>query len=301
MKIKDRYTIGEIRQIVSENEKSEFKAVVGKDVRGDDKKNSEEAVEKAEKNAKDYGGLNDKLEDERRPEYTKEGDPNKTTLDYNPESAGEDYKKRVEAQAKGYASTMEMENGIEKQGDYSGNERILKAFKDSNDSYIKNDTEFKKSGLQARMWPDSYFDEDTLYENKEIKGMRDMIEKLRDVARAEQCHLNETESHDKAVCKKTRFVSWEHAASRIPEAFKKDGKQFVMEDMDRNTYTAEWRNGVPVLISESHESDWEKSMEKAKQLYDYKIGQGNEKHRNLNEDTFGEYKQILDRMRTVIK
>ena len=292
--------MGEIRQMVSEN-KSEFKAVVGKGVRDEDSKNSKEAVDSAEKRAKETGGLNDKLEDERKPEYTKEGDPNKTTLDYTTANTGDDYKKRIEAQAKGYTSTMEMNNGIEKQGDYSGNEQILNAFEKTGEEERKNDTEFKKSGLQASKWPDSFFKEDTLYENKEIMDMRGMIENLRNIARSEECHLNEGVKLDKAVCKRTSFNDWEHAASRIPEQFMVEGKQFVMEDMDKNSYTAEWKNGRAVLISESHENDWRKSMAKAKELSEYTIGKDDTKQRHLNEDTFGEYKDTLDRMRTILK
>ena len=116
-----------LKNLISEGS-SEFKAKMGTNVESEDKKNNGKAYSDAKKRAKDYdGGL---AKEEKKVKYEKT-DGNKTTLDAWPENAPESYKKRVHAQVKGYTSEQEMNNGIEKQDDYSNNEEIYQAIKKS--------------------------------------------------------------------------------------------------------------------------------------------------------------------------
>ena len=137
-----------LKNLISEGS-SEFKANMGPNVESEDKKNNGKAYSDAKKRAKDFdGGLSKELGDD-KPKYEKT-DGNKTLLDYTPENASDEYKKRVHAQMKGYTSEAEMNNGIEKSGDFSDNDNIYKGIKKSGEEMHKNEEDFKASGLQAK-------------------------------------------------------------------------------------------------------------------------------------------------------
>ena len=120
------YKVGDLRQMVRESA-NEFKAKIGSDVESENKRNNEKSYKESEKKVKDYDGG---LKDPKRGELTDKTDNNHTTLDYNPSiEPDKEYKKKVEAQAKGYTSELEEKNGNERGGVDMDNEgRILKQF-----------------------------------------------------------------------------------------------------------------------------------------------------------------------------
>lgn len=169
--------VGDLKRIISESS-NEFKAVIGPNVEKENGSNSDKAYKDAKKRAKDYdGGLNKEVGEE-KAKYEKD-DFNKTTLDYTPSNADDKYRKRVHAQVKGYSSEAEMNNGIEKAGDFSDNENIYQGIKKSGKEYNDNEKKFKKSGLQSREWPDETFDKNTMYESKDGFDMRQMISRMK--------------------------------------------------------------------------------------------------------------------------
>lgn len=133
------YNVGDLRKLVTES--SEFKPKIGDGVESENKKNNGKAYKDAKTRANDYdGGLK---ADEKKPKYVK-SDGNKTTLDYNPENVSKEWKDRVHAQAKGYTSTAEMNNGLAKEGDFSHNDDIYNGIKDCGKEMHQNEKDFKK-------------------------------------------------------------------------------------------------------------------------------------------------------------
>lgn len=265
------YNVGELRRIITESS-NEFKPVLGPNVERDNKSNSEKAYKDAKKRAKDFdGGLNKEVGEE-KPKYEK-NDFNRTTLDYNPENVDDKYKKRVHAQAKGYTSELEMNNKIEKSGDFSDNDNIYQGIKKSGEEYQKNKKAFNKSGLQSNKWPDETFDEDTMYESRDGFNMRQMINRLSmlDEEKVEKKpKLNENRTIKTVYFKRTTFLTEGHMLSRIPDEMKKDGEVFRMRDKTDNEYLVEWKGNKPCIIGHKNVGGMNESLDRMKSLFEYK-------------------------------
>jgi hypothetical protein len=193
-------------------------------------------------------------------------------LDYTPENVSDSYKKRVRAQAKGYTSDQEMNNGIEKSGDFSDNENIYKEFKRSGEEYQGNEKKFKKSGLQAREWPDETFDKNNMYESVDGYNMRKMIDVIASKEKS-YSSVNESQNDNKVKTvyfKKTAFLTEEHMLSRIPDEFKKEGERFKMKDKTDNEYLVEWKNGKGRIVGHSNKNGLDESINRMKSLFNYK-------------------------------
>ena len=107
------YKVGDLRQMVRESA-NEFKAKIGSNVESENKRNNEKSYKESEKRAKDYDGG---LKDLKIGELSDKTDNNQTTLDYNPSiEPDKEYKKKVDAQAKGYTSELEEKNDNERGG-----------------------------------------------------------------------------------------------------------------------------------------------------------------------------------------
>ena len=112
------YSVGELRRVIRESsQKNEFDPKFGPNVERDDKKNAQEAYKEAERRAKNYDGG---LKTPEKKELSPREDGNKTMLglDYDAEP-NDTFKKRVKAQAMGYASDAEKNNDIEKVGEFN--------------------------------------------------------------------------------------------------------------------------------------------------------------------------------------
>lgn len=262
--------VGDLKRIISESS-NEFKAVLGPNVEKENNSNNDKAYKDAKKRAKDFdGGLNKEVGEE-KAKYEK-NDFNKTTLDYTPENADDNYRKRVHAQVKGYSSEQEMNNGIEKSGDFSDNENIYKAIKKSGEEYQDNEKKFKKSGLQAREWPDETFEKNTMYESIDGFNMRKMIDTIANKERNfSSVSENKSNNNVKTVYfKKTTFLTEEHMLSRIPDEFKKEGERFKMKDKTDNEYLIEWKNNRGRIVEHNNKSGLNESINRMKSLFEYK-------------------------------
>lgn len=261
--------VGDLKRIISESS-NEFKAVLGPNVEKENNSNSDKAYKDAKKRAKDFdGGLNKEVGEE-KAKYEK-NDFNKTTLDYTPENADDNYRKRVHAQVKGYSSEQEMNNGIEKSGDFSDNENIYKAIKKSGEEYQDNEKKFKKSGLQAREWPDETFEKNTMYESIDGFNMRKMIDTIANKERNFSSVSENKSNNVKTVYfKKTTFLTEEHMLSKIPDEFKKEGERFKMKDKTDNEYIIEWKNNKGRIVEHNNKSGLNESINRMKSLFEYK-------------------------------
>lgn len=236
------YKVSDLKALIAESS-NEFKAKLGPGVESGDKANNGKAYKDAEKRAKDYdGGLADSIE-VAKYDKTKEGDDNRTTLDYEVDNVDQKYKDRIKAQAEGYTSVAEKENGIEKQGDFEGNENIFKGITDDADAWKEKMVNARASGLAARTYDkEKTFKHDDLYENKNVKT---------------------------AYFKKTTFLTEGHMMSRIPDEFKVEENVFKMKDKTGNEYLLEWKNGKAEIISHHNKHGLNESLSRMRDLFNY--------------------------------
>lgn len=269
------YKVSDLKALIAESS-NEFKAKLGPGVESGDKANNGKAYKDAEKRAKDYdGGLADSIE-VAKYDKTKEGDHNRTTLDYEVDNVDQKYKDRIKAQAEGYTSVAEKENGIEKQGDFEGNKNIFKGITDDSDAWKDERAKRDHSGIVARTYDKERFEHDSLYENKNIKT---------------------------AYFKKTTFLNEEHMRSRIPDEFKIEENVFKMKDKTGNEYLLEWSNGKAEIIGHNNKQGMNESIERMKGLFNYKSSdyfKGTTVNSRLMEENDG-FKETLDKMRKIIK
>lgn len=288
------FSVGDLKKLISESS-NEFKAVLGPNVESEDKKNNGKAYSDAKKRAKDYDGGLEKEVGEDHPKYEKI-DGNRTTLGYNPEHVSQEYKDRVNAQAKGYTSTLEMNNGLEKTGDFKNNENIVDGLKDAETRSRKAEDDYKYTRVQIRNNNNKTQKREELYENStEGVEMRGMIDRLR--ANEQKTVLKE---HVKTVYfKKTAFLNEEHMISRIPDEFKKEGEQFKMRDKTGNEYLMEWRNNTGKILAHENKNKVNESLEKIRRMFDYTTNDTNTTaDYRLNEG--GEnLKATLDKVRNI--
>lgn len=264
--------VGDFRALIAESS-NEFKAKLGDGVESKNKSINDKAYTDAKKRAKDFdGGLEDEV-GSKHVDYVKD-DFNRTTLDYDINSASPEYKKRVKAQVKGYTSAAEESNGIEKVGDRKGNENVYNGIKKSSDAYHKAEKDLKKSGLQAREWPDEVFDKDDMFEN--VQTVR---------------------------FKKTKFLTEGHMVSRIPDAMKVEGKCFKMVDCNDNTYLIEWKNNRAFVQGRKDMKMVNESVARMKELMGYNPNsyvEGSRANERVNENR-GRYDKTLDIARKITK
>ena len=205
------YKVGDLKRIIAE-QTSEFKPVLGPNVISDNKKNNDKSYKDAEKAAKDYDGG---LQPEKKGELPEKTDGNRTTLDYNPRTEPDkSFKDKVDAQAKGYTSKLEMDNDIEKVGEFDKDGKIKKQFTDASDKINKVKKDLADSGIQGHNLKDENKEKNTMYEQAKPKAKR-------------------------LEFKHTKFLNEAHMLNRIPEEYKKDGQKIYMKDSVGNEYIVE--------------------------------------------------------------
>ena len=287
-------TVKAINKLISESSQ-EFKAKLGPDVERKDKEINGKAYSDAKKRAKDFdGGLSDEV-GEKKPVYKKE-DFNKTTLDYEPENVTDDYKKRVHAQVKGYTSVDEMNNDVEKDGDFSDGENIYKGLKDSGKDIQKNEKELKKSGLQAREWPDEVFDKDSMYESKEGFNMRQMINRMSNMELKQTKPMIENQIKT-VLFKKTEFLNESQMLNKIPDDFKTNGNLFKMKDKKGEEYLVEWKNNRPYVLNHYFKQELNEEMSRMKQLMEYKTSDTKTRTSDRLNENDATFRTILNKVK----
>lgn len=199
------YTVRELKNLIRESA-NEFEPKLGPNVAKDNKANNEKSYKDIAKQVKDYdGGVSTKQDMPQRE------DRNRTMFDLNPVSdPGKEYKSRVKAQMNGYSSELEEKNGTEKIGDFDGNKKIAKDMEANRDYIDKVKGDLSKSGLQGHNLPDEFHKKHNL-----------------------------TEKRTKKLTFKKRFINEANMLQRIPDEYKVDGQQIIMEDRFGNKYIVE--------------------------------------------------------------
>lgn len=251
------YSVKNFKKMINENS-DEFKAKIGDNVEKENKKNNNKSYQ----DAKTRSGAKDEKTTHDSP---KKVDGNKGVTDYRFDGeVSDNFKKKVHAQAQGYTSVAEKDNGIEKAADF--NDDFYKQAKEAGEEMDKNKKTFNKTGLRSRELPDNWFEKENMYESKSIKTVR---------------------------FKNTEFLTEEHMISKIPDEMKSYGNIFKMCDKNNNTYIVEWKNNdddKTKIIEHSNPKAVNESLEKMKKLYNYRSSQhyatttGNER---LNESNNG--------------
>ena len=254
------FKVGELNKLISESS-NEFKAKMGSSVESENKKNNDKAYKEATKRAKDFDGGLGKEVGEEKPNYEKI-DGNKTTLSYNVNNASKEYVDRVRAQADGYTSTLEKENGIEKTGDFSDNDKIYQAIKKNADDMNAYRKIEKTRGLTAHNMPDETFDEPDMFNPSNARNENDKVTK-----KVKQQNENKVKT---VIFKKTEFLTEGHMLSRIPEEFKNEGTTFKMKDKTGNEYLIEWSDNRANIIDHKNKNGLNESLNRMKQLFNYK-------------------------------
>ena len=230
------YKVSDIRSMIQESS-NEFKAKLGPGVKSGNETNNGKAYKDAEKRAKDYdGGLADSIE-VAKYDKTKEGDDNRTTLDYEVDNVDQKYKDRIKAQAEGYTSVAEKENGIEKQGDFEGNSGLAartydkeKTFKHGDlyenknvkTAYFKKTTFLTEGHMMSRI-PDEFKVEENVFRMKDKTGNEYLLEwkngKAEIISHSNKQGMNESIERMKALYgyKASDYYKNTTTASRLAE------------------------------------------------------------------------------------
>lgn len=258
------YNVGELRRLVKESVANEFKPVLGKNVASEDKKNSQETYDEAEKRAKDYDGGLAKIE--KKPLQPRMSG-NKTTLDFDYDAEpSEQFKDRVKAQAQGYTSTLEKDNGIEKSGDF--NDDFYNNERETEKIYDRNRENIRTSGLVS----------------KELKA------KDEDYGKVHTAMKESKKPVKRLTFKHTCFFNESQIFNKIPEDFKKDGNIFIVRDAKSDEYLVEWCVNEKQNLSEGRVikqrnlKEANTQIDRMMQLFEYKQGSGNGKNR-VDEDS----------------
>lgn len=271
------YTVSELKNIIKESSLG-LSPKMGKNVMRDNKSNNKDYYNNTKKKIEDYN--KDANNEAKKSDLTPKVDNNKTTMDYSfMNEPDKMFKDKVKSQAKGYTSSLEEKNGIEKAADFDNNSELYDNLKDLHDEYAKNNLVGKKSGLTARELPDSTFERDSMFEN---------VKKL--------------------IFKHTKFLGEEHMLSRVPDEYKKDGMRIVMKDNDENEYLIEWHVNDEKNISEGkvlkyrNKKHINEEMIKIKNLMNYKHSDYfNTTTSKMRENENKNVSKLIDEAKKIIK
>lgn len=284
------FKVGDLNKFIMESA-NEFKPKMGSNVESENKKNNDKSYKEATKRAKDYDGGLTKEVGEEKPNYEKI-DGNKTTLSYNINNASKEYIDRVKAQVGGYTSELEKENGIEKTGDFSDNDKIYDAIKDNAQDIHDYERYDKERGLTGNKMPKGTFEKPDMFSpsnaKKDNEEKKDKMEKK-----------SQNESKIKTVIfKKTEFLTEGHMISRIPDEFKNEGTTFKMKDKTGNEYLVEWSDNRANIIDHKNKKGLVESVNRMRELFNYKPAdnvQVSTSSARLNENN--NYRGFVDKVR----
>ena len=154
MKLEEYYTVGELLHLNEESARNEFNPKFGNGAKRNSSDN-DKAVKEIIKNASELD--KDAQKDDKPETPTVEfNDYNKTTLDANFEyDPGNDWKKRVKAQAEGYPSVENQKNNdYDKSLGFDGNKKFYDKRAQMSKDRNALDTIERESGLKARIKKD---------------------------------------------------------------------------------------------------------------------------------------------------
>lgn len=271
------YKMGDLRRLIMESSGKDFSPVLGKNVEKDNKSNNEKTYKEIKKKVNKFDGG---LGEEKKSELPPKEDYNRTTLDFNPRTEPDKaYKEKIEAQAKGYTSKLEQDNGIEKAAQFDKDGKILKQFKGSSDKINKEKSDLAHAGLTANKLPKA--EPNTLYENNVPKPKR-----LR--------------------FSRTHFLDEAQMLARIPEEYKVNGQKIYMVDAHDNEYIVEctqskFSGAIETnIISHTNKTALNEQMKRINELFQYKSDTTSGRNSVIKQDALNEeqqFKKLMDKVR----
>lgn len=278
------YSLSEF--IAALNESQEFKAVKGKDVDSENKKNNKEVADLLKQTEKFDGGVK---KEKKRENSRDTNDHNKTTLDAHFEfEPSNEYKERVKAQVHGFPSADNEKNSKIKDEnggvDFDGNIEFYKDRAEIRKEDDKEDELDKKAGLKNRVKAEKEpeaFKHKTLYkENKTMKRF----------------HF-----------KKTVFLTEDEMIKKIPDDVKIDGNKFLMKDAIGNEYLVECKRDTVIkdyihtnVVRFRNEQQLKEDFNRMRYLAGYK---GTDNVSRVDESSVSEnnrVRQMLDETKKII-
>lgn len=273
------YKKGELKRVIAESQENEFKPKIGPNVERDDKKNAQDAYKEAEKRAKDYdGGLKTPEKRELNPRAS--GNKTMLGLDYDDEP-NDAFKKRVKAQAMGYTSELEKDNGIEKSGDFSDD--FYENEKDTVEQMSKDRENIRTSGLVS----------------SKLKEKDDDYGKVHTVFNESKRPVKRLTYHH------TKFLNESQIFTKIPEEFKTDGNRFIVRDATDSEYLVEWcvdeKHNISEgrIVNERNLKETNKALDRMAELMGY--NSSNIYGRSSSRSVVNENKNVEDMLSNIRK
>lgn len=259
-----KYSVGELRHIIKES-LDEFKPVYGKNVQSDNKKINDKAYKDIEEETKSYdGGARDEKKNINYP-----FSDNRGMEDIQYENMGDDFKKRVKSQLKGYVSAdAEKKHKNDPFGNAEFNE--INGIEEKTKELQKGKDIAKEIGLASREINKKDFEnqQKSIFENK-ITTIR---------------------------FKKTTFITENHMLSKVPDNFKIEGRTFIMKDKVNNEYLVEWGEEPKV----TNRTKINEQKNRIHQLFNYERGESTTSSQSrLTEEA--KFSDILGKARKLMK
>ena len=237
------YSYSELKRMLTESTKNEFKPNIPSEVTSGNKKNNRKAVKDITDQTKKLEGgiVHNTAKNQERDDY------NKNLLDYDyATDPGKEYKDRVKKLVTNSALTQyDKESGAS----IDGNEQFYKSAKKLNKQKNKIEQDIKSSGLTAREMDSKAFVNNSLF--GECKGMK---------------RLN---------FKNTIFLSESEVLKKVPDQYKTDGNKFFMRDASGTDYLVECTVNEQFgltqisILNVFNKKQINEEMDRMKQLYEY--------------------------------
>lgn len=270
-----KINVGELRRIISEGSKNEFKPVVFGDL--ESKRINGKAYKDIEKETSKYnGGLGSK------PKIGKTGvsaTDNKGMHDLEYENINKPFNDRVKSQMKGYTSKDaedKHKNDAYGNASFDNDGTFYKSAKEHADKAKENKDKAAKIGLTGRELSSKEIKDNshTIGESRKIKQLR-----------------------FKNVC----FLSEGHMMSLIPDAYKKNGKRFIMQDKDDNQYLVEWANQEPIVTKRTNMKLVNEEKNRIKALWSYTSAEAKTSTPKLRVQENKEFSDMINKARQLMK
>jgi len=169
----------------------------------------------------------------------------------NIQGANDAYKRRVKTQMQGYVNEFDKQHREEEKENenlnYDTNKRWQRE-QEKIEKRVKANADYAKSTSLSM-------------QDAKVNGMT----KPKEVNES----FNANKPIDTLTLKHTSFLTEGHAMSFIPESWKRDGKQFMLRDKNKNTYLVEWAGG-PVILKHEDKTKTHQHIDRLKSLWEYK-------------------------------
>lgn len=270
--ITKRFNVGELRRIIKESQKNEFKPVVFGD--GESKKINDKAYADFNKETSKYDGGLTKKSKKKNIQIVSD---NRGMGDLEFDNINKPYADRVKSQMKGYVS-KEAED--KHKDDEFGNAEY-----DNEGNFYKA----SKEHAEKSKWGKDKAAEITPEGDK----LKDEIKK--------QSHTMYENKVKRLNFKKTQFLSEGHMLSKVPDEFKVEGNRFVMRDSAKNEYLVEWHANEPNVEKKTNMYLVNEQKERIKQLWGYKSAEANTSSPSYRLQENNEFADMVNKARKLMK